>query len=57
MKMYSLKVNLALEIKKSTTDVIFILHALIQKILSRNIKLWCIFIDYERAFDTVNRNI
>ena len=29
---------------KSTTDAIFILHALIQKILSRNMKLWCIFI-------------
>ena len=43
--------------QKSTTDAIFILHALIQKILSRNMKIWCIFIDYERAFDTVNRNI
>ena len=37
-------------------DADFILHTSIQKILATNKKLWCIFIDYERAFDTVNRD-
>ena len=41
---------------RSTTDAIFILHCLIQKVLQKNEKLWCIFIDYERAFDTVIRD-
>ena len=40
---------------RSTADAIFILHTIIQKILSKNKKLWCIFIDYKRAFDTVER--
>ena len=40
----------------STIDAIFILHSIIQKVLSRNRKLWCIFIDYKRAFDTVDRD-
>ena len=42
--------------KRSTTDAIFILHSGIQKILSRNSKLYCIFIDYKKAFDTVLRD-
>ena len=41
---------------KSTTDAIFLLHGLIQKVLSKNCKLYSIFIDYERAFDTVLRD-
>lgn len=41
--------------RRSTTDAIFILHSLIQKIISKRLKLWCAFIDFERAFDTVNR--
>ena len=41
----------------STVDAIFILHSLIQKVLSKNRKLWCIFIDYKRAFDTVDRDL
>ena len=41
---------------RSTTDAIFLLHAIIQKVLSSNSRLWCIFIDYEKAFDTVNRD-
>ena len=40
----------------STADAVFILHTSIQKILATNKKLWCIFLDYERAFDTVNRD-
>ena len=42
--------------KRSTSDAVFILHSVIQKILSRNSKLYCIFIDYEKAFDTVLRD-
>jgi len=32
------------------------LHATIQKSFATNKKLWCTFLDYERAFDTVNRD-
>ena len=39
----------------STTDAIFLLHTIIQKVLAKNSKLWCVFIDYQRAFDTVIR--
>ena len=38
---------------RSTADAVFILHSIIQKVLSKQSKLWCAFIDYERAFDTV----
>ena len=41
---------------RSTTDAIFLLHSVIQKVLAKKSKLWCIFIDYQRAFDTVNRD-
>lgn len=37
------------------SDAIFLLHAIIQKVLANNSRLWCIFVDYKRAFDTVNR--
>ena len=40
---------------KSTVDCIFIFHALISKILSNSEKLYCCFIDYQKAFDLVNR--
>ena len=41
---------------RSTTDCIFILHIIIQKILSQKSKLYCTYIDYEKAFDTVIRD-
>ena len=41
----------------STTDCIFILHLIIQKVLASRNKLFCAFIDYEKAFDTVNHDI
>ena len=41
---------------RSTTDAIFLLHTIIQKVLSTNSRLFCIFIDYKKAFDTVNRD-
>ena len=39
----------------ATVDAVFLLHTVIQKVLSNNSKLWCAFIDYQRAFDTVIR--
>ena len=42
--------------KKSTVDCIFILHCILQKILSYNKQLFCAFIDYEKCFDTINRD-
>lgn len=41
---------------RSTADAIFLLHTIIQKVLSKKEKLWCAFIDYQRAFDTVVRD-
>ena len=40
---------------KSTTDCIFILHSIISKILNSKEKLYCVFIDFEKAFDKINR--
>ena len=42
--------------KKSTTDCIFNLHCLIQKLFYKKSKLFCVFVDYEKAFDTVIRD-
>ena len=39
----------------STLDHIFSLHCIIDYFLSRKKKLFCLFIDYEKAFDNVNR--
>ena len=41
---------------KSTIDCIFTFHSVIAKHLSAGEKLYCIFIDYEKAFDKVNRS-
>ena len=38
------------------TDCIFILHAIIQRVLKENAKFYCALIDYERAFGTVIRD-
>ena len=40
---------------KSTVDCIFSFHTIISKTLSRGEKLYCSFVDFRRAFDTVNR--
>ncbi|MCG8046600.1 MAG: reverse transcriptase family protein, partial [Candidatus Thiodiazotropha endolucinida] len=43
--------------QKSTTDCIFILHALINKVINcERKKLYCAFIDFQKAFDLVYRN-
>ena len=39
--------------QRSTTDCIFILHCIIQNVLLQKHKLYCAFIDFEKAFDTV----
>ena len=39
----------------SVTDHIFVLHSIIEIFLSLKKRLYCIFIDYEKAFDLVNR--
>ena len=40
---------------KSTVDCIFTFYSIIAKTLSAGEKLYCVFIDYEKAFDKVNR--
>ena len=40
---------------KSTTDCLFILHGLIEILLARGNKLFCCFVDYEKAYDYLNR--
>jgi hypothetical protein len=41
----------------STADHIFTLYALVQKFLVKNTKLYIAFVDFRKAFDSVNRNI
>ena len=41
----------------STIDHIFTLYALVQSFLQKNHKLYVAFIDFKKAFDSVNRNI
>lgn len=40
---------------KSTADCIFIFHSIITKVLSSKEKLYCLFIDLEKAFDRIDR--
>lgn len=39
--------------ERGTIDCIFILHSIIQNMLASKRKLYCAFIDYEKAFDSV----
>ncbi|MEW8545054.1 MAG: reverse transcriptase family protein [Candidatus Thiodiazotropha sp.] len=41
--------------QKSTVDCIFLFHSILSKTLSQGEKLYCSFVDFRRAFDTVNR--
>jgi hypothetical protein len=41
--------------KKSTVDCIFILHAIISKVLANKQKLYVAFLDWEKMFDKINR--
>ena len=38
----------------STVDAIFVLQALTTEFLSKKNKLYCCFVDYQKAFDSVN---
>ena len=40
----------------STVDHIFTLYALVEKFLAKNTKLYVAFVDFRKAFDSVNRN-
>ena len=40
--------------KHSTVDQIFVLHSLISHVLHNKHKLYCSFIDFRRAFDSIN---
>ena len=40
---------------KSTTDCIYVLHSIILKVLQSKEKLYCVFIDFEKAFDKIDR--
>ena len=41
---------------KSVQDCIFILHAVISRVLNKGHKLYCVFIDYEKCFDKIDRS-
>ena len=41
---------------RSTTDCVYLLHSIIRNILYKHFKLYCAFIDYQMAFDTVIRD-
>ena len=40
----------------STTDASFILMSIVQKFLNENKRLYCIFVDLKKCFDSINRN-
>ena len=42
---------------KSVQYCIYILHAVISKVLNEGQKLYCIFIDYEKCFDKIDRSL
>ena len=41
---------------KSTTDCVFLLHSIIAKVLNSGEKSYCVFIDYEKCFDKIDRS-
>ena len=41
---------------RSTTDAIFVLHAAVQKVLNEKGRLFCAFVDFRKAFDSVYLN-
>ena len=43
--------------KMRTIDNIYVLHGLINHFINSDIRLYCAFVDFIKAFDYVNRNI
>ena len=41
---------------RSTTDAVFVLHAVVQKVLNEKGRLFCAFVDFRKAFDSVYLN-
>ena len=39
----------------STVDAIFVFQSIINRILCKNKRLYCCFVDYQKAFDSVDR--
>ncbi len=37
-----------------TVDQVFVLHGIVSHVLNRNRKLYCAFVDFRRAFDSIN---
>ena len=42
---------------RGTNDCLFVLHGLIEILLSQGKKLFCCFVDYEKAYDRINRAV
>ena len=42
---------------KYVIDCVFVLHTVMSKVLSKSQKLYCIFIDYEKCFDKIERSL
>ena len=42
---------------KSVIDCVFILHTVISKVLSISQRIYCMFIDYEKCFDKIDRSL
>ena len=40
---------------KGTRDCLFVLHGLIEMLIAKGMKLYCCFIDYEKAYDYLDR--
>ena len=41
----------------STSDAIFVLHWLVKRTLAKGKKLFCCFVDYQKAFDKIDRKM
>ena len=41
---------------KSTVDALFILHTIVQNYLNEKKRLYCCFVDFKKAFDSIYRN-
>ena len=51
------KNQLGLQRGKSTVECIFLLNSIVSKVINSGDKLYCCFIDYEKAFDRIDRSL